>query len=128
MKSLDTSPTLSLSDIVFITNKNRYEKLYKKDILFIEAQGAYVDIYVKDGVRNLSTHLKSFLFQLSDASFVQVSRSHAVNILHIDGFSKDELKIKHHSISISRPFRQDLLKLLPIIKTKIPMKEDIYEE
>jgi DNA-binding LytR/AlgR family response regulator len=118
MKSTLDSTILSLNEVIFVSNKNRYERILKKDILYIEAQGAYVDIYVHDGKKNLSTHLKSFLSQLGDTTFIQVSRKHAVNILHIDGFTSTDLKIKDSTIAISKSYRSQLLEKLPIIKTK----------
>lgn len=119
MKPTLDATILSLNEVIFVSNKNRYERVLKKDILYIEAQGAYVDIYVNDGKKNLSTHLKSFLSQLDDTTFIQVSRKHAVNVLHIDGFSTTDLKIKDSTIAISKSYRSQLLEKLPIIKTKI---------
>ena len=107
-----------LTDSIFISHRKSYIKIQKKDILFLEAQGAYVDIYVQDGKRSISTHLKSFLLQLDDTSFVQVSRKHAINLCYIDEFTSTDLKIKEHTISISKPFRSQLIDKLPIIRTK----------
>lgn len=108
----------ALNEVIYISNRNRFEKLLKKDILYIEAQGAYVDIYAISGKKNLSTHLKSFLSQIGDTTFIQVSRKHAVNIIHIQEILSDSIIIGKQIISTSKMYRNNLLEKLPIIRSK----------
>jgi DNA-binding LytR/AlgR family response regulator len=117
MKALDPQ-SYNLNEVIYISNKNRYERLHKRDILYIEAQGAYVDIYAINGKKNLSTHLKSFLSQIDDTAFVQVSRKHAVNVIHIQEVLSDSIIIGKQSISTGKMYRNNLLEKLPIIKSK----------
>jgi len=120
MKPLDSDldSVQSLNEVIYISNRNRYERLKKKDILFIEAQGAYIDIYSTCGKKNISTHLKSFLNQIDDSAFVQISRKHAVNIIHIELVHSNAVVIAKQSITIGKLYRNNLLKKLPIIKSK----------
>ncbi len=88
------------------------------EILFIEAQGSYVDIYLSDRKIGFSTHLKSLLEQMDDPSFIQVSRKHAVNIHQIYEIHNDFLIIGNYTVPTSKMYKINLLKNMPIIKTK----------
>lgn len=118
MREPDTHP-FNLNEVIYISNKNRYERLHKRDILYVEAQGAYVDIYALSGKKNLSTHLKSFLSQIDDRSFIQVSRKHAVNLIHIQEVLSDSVIVGKQIISTGKMYRNHLLEQLPIIKSKV---------
>ncbi len=117
MKPIDPKHC-GISDVIFISNKNRYERIRKKDILYIEAQGAYVDIYVIDGKMNLSTHLKNFLAQLDDSAFIQISRKHVVNISHVLEIYRESVVVGIQHIPITKMYRSGLMEKVPIIKTK----------
>lgn len=116
MKNKDT--TAVLNHCIFIADNYRYERIRKTDILFIAANGAYVDIYTVSKRYSLSTNLGNFVSQLQEPEFVRVSRSHVVNLHHIESVQGSTLFIQQHAISISKPFRPLLLGLLPIIRTK----------
>jgi DNA-binding LytR/AlgR family response regulator len=116
MQHKDT-PTV-LDHCIFIADNYRYERIKKTDILFIAANGAYVDIYTAGKRYSLSTNLGNFINQVQEPAFVRVSRSHVVNLHHIESVQGSTLFIQQHAISVSKPFRQQLLGLLPIIRTK----------
>jgi DNA-binding LytR/AlgR family response regulator len=109
-----------LNEVIFIPNKNRYERILKNEICFIEAQGAYVDIFLIDEKKyRVSTNLQQFIIQISDDFFFKVSRKHIINVNQVTAFQSSKVWFGEKHIDVSKPFRESLEIKLPIIRTKI---------
>ncbi|HEX8530442.1 MAG TPA: LytTR family DNA-binding domain-containing protein [Cytophagales bacterium] len=113
----DVNPSV-LDHCIFIADNYRYERIRKTDILFVAANGAYVDIYTAGKRYSLSTNLGNFVSQVQGPELVRVSRSHVVNLHHVESVQGNTIFIQQYTITVSKPFRQHFLSLLPIIRTK----------
>lgn len=119
-----TFPFLSmpilLDDCVFVVTKNqRYQKIAKSDILYVQAEGSWVDIVTSSDRYRLSTNLGQVEPQLDGNCFSRVSRRHIVNVHHITAVQGGQLFIHDIAILIGKQYREGLLRLLPILRTKI---------
>ncbi len=114
------STQLLLTDCVFvITTRQHYEKINKRDIVFIQAEGAWVDIITAHRTYRLATNLGTVEPQLDTETFSRVSRKHIVNLCHIDWLQGNELSVSGRSVLIGPQYRENLLRRLPILRTKI---------
>lgn len=119
-----------LREVIFIPNRNRYERIIKSHILYMEAQGAYVDIYLinKDKHR-ISTNLQQFIEQISDDYFFKVSRKHIININQITAFQNNKVWFDEKEIIVTKTYKLALESKLPIIRTKFQNEKiDSQEE
>ncbi len=80
------------------------------DILFLQAEHVYVHVFLKDTtlpllVRQPLTQLQE---RLPTSDFLKVHRSYVINVKHISGWSRSEVHIGPHRISVSKSFLQAL--------------------
>lgn len=109
-----------LEEVLYIPNRNRYERISKKEIQYLEAQGAYVDIFLTNNIKHrVSTNLQQFIAQIPDKNFFKVSRKHIVNLTQITALGGSKVWIGDVEIKISRKHKSQIEKFLPIIKTKL---------
>ena len=117
----DTCPFVTRKGYFFIWIKDRYEKIYSRDINFLKASGSYCKIYTIDQTYTISAGLKSFLSQLNTSDIVRCHRSYAVNINKIQAFNDINLFVLQaeevHSLPISNHYKAMIQNLLPRIKT-----------
>ncbi len=108
----------SNSKAVYIPQKNGHQKLDNKDIFYIEASGSYVSIFTDEKPIMLSTNLGNLQKQLSDKSFVRISRKHIINIEHIERIENNVVVVKKSVLPVGESYRNELFTHLQIIKTK----------
>ncbi len=103
---------------VYIPIKNGHQKIANKDIFYIEASGSYVSIFTYEKTIMLSTNLGNIQKQLSEGSFVRISRKHIINIDHIERIENNVVVVKKKVLPVGDSYRTELFKNLQIIKTK----------
>ncbi|MDN5203864.1 LytTR family DNA-binding domain-containing protein [Fulvivirgaceae bacterium BMA10] len=109
---------MALNGSIFIPIDYTYERIAKSNILFVEAFGSYVKIYTSEKRYHLTTYLQNFIKQLSDDSFVRVSRKYLINLNKVDSIKSNTIHIEGHKILIGRKYREHVIEQFPIIRTK----------
>ncbi len=120
-KTLTVSETKSeeetLPKHLFVKNGKRIKKIKMDEIHHMESEGRYVYIHfgVHREITNLS--LKKLIEQLPKQTFIQVHKSYAVNINHIESIESSNVHLtgfssKSITIPLGRAFRSALMKLI----------------
>ena len=97
---------------IFIKDEHLYIKLLFKNIFFIKSDGHYLEIHSKHKKYVIRSKMHSFHELLPQKTFMQVHRSHVVNIEKITSFSHKFLMVGESRISISDTYKLDLLNKL----------------
>ena len=85
------------------------------DLIYLEADGNYVEVYLRNGRVVLRNSMAEVLKCLPENIFHMVNRSQAVNILLLDGIESDEVSMGQKSFTLTKRYREDLLRHLNII-------------
>lgn len=99
-------------NVVFIKDGNVLRKLVMNEVVRIESERAYINIFTHHRQMLLRKSIPQLLEELNDPRFVQVHRSHVVNIHHIDEFAGETIVIGKTTIPVSRANRPKLQALL----------------
>lgn len=110
----------TVSDAIFISVNQVYQKIYKRDIFFIEAAGSYISIQTKNGKHLISTNLKNLDKQLDDPTFVRIHRKYIVNIHMVERIEGNTIYLQQYpeSLPIGDIYKQNISLHLQIITTK----------
>lgn len=107
-----------LEEFLFVKKSNCYHKLAVKDIYWIRADRQYLNIQTKDETYLLSTNLANFSRQFEHSSLLRVSRSHIINIHHIEGFEEHHtVLVAGQAIPIGKTYREEVQKRFRFLKT-----------
>lgn len=121
-ESADNCPFLQGDDLLFIKNKDRYEKFIQSEIIYLKASGTYTEIISNHKKILVSLNLKRILSQLNQRSFLRCHRSYAVNRNFIEAFDDSTLFLKINDkiveVPISRGKKEEFQSLMPRMKGK----------
>lgn len=100
-------------DFIFVRSDRKMVRVDFQDILFIESLGDYVKIHLmnrktvvtRDSLSNLESSLPG-------ENFIRVHRSYIVARAQIDHYTSDTIGIGKHEITISRSYREEVMKKL----------------
>jgi len=106
-----------LTDRFYFRSKNFFKIVLIADILHIEAKKSYLDLHTTSGIyRSLPLKLKSFSDQMNHPLLLRVHRSHIINVLHIDSFTKNTVHLHANEdtikISIGATYQEDVFSFL----------------
>lgn len=91
----------------FLKIDARQVKLFPADIIYLESMGDYVKIFI-EGKRSpfipLIT-LKKLKTYLPESLFLQINRSHIINLQKVDSYGKRNLTINKQIFTVSETFR-----------------------
>ncbi len=80
------------------------------EILFLEADHIYVNVHTKTfGLINQRGSLKEMIEQLPPENFIQTHRSFVVNIVEVNHWDNQNLRIQNKLIPISRSRRKEVI-------------------
>ncbi len=102
-------------DPVFIRDKHGYQRLGRSCIQLLQADGNYVELHTAQQRFVLRTSLRELIHQLGEDRFVQVNRSTAVNVDHLERVDPDSVEVAGAVITLSRSYRQELLERLHVL-------------
>lgn len=100
---------------VFLKDAKGLRRVLLTDLLHLEADGNYVEVYLRQGRVVLRNSMSEVLKCLPENIFFLVNRSQAVNILLLDGIGSDEVIMGRKCFTLTRRYRDDLLKHLHIV-------------
>lgn len=107
-----------LEDTLFVKQDHSYKKLPVTDILWIQADRQYSKIKTLKETYLVSTNLGNFSHQFEHPSLLRVSRSHIINIQHINEFEENHMIIVHKTaIHIGKTYRETVQKRFRFLKT-----------
>lgn len=102
-----------LKDCIFIKKDYLLVKIRFDELRYIKSDGNYVEIFCENKKLITRSTLKDFMQKLPPNRFVQVHKSYAVNVEHIDAIEYSSIMVGKEQIPISRSFTNDLKKILP---------------
>jgi two-component system response regulator LytT len=102
-----------LKDCIFIKKDYLLVKIRFDELRYIKSDGNYVEIFCENKKLLTRSTLKDFMQKLPPQRFIQVHKSYAVNIEHIDAIEYSSILVGKESIPISRSYTNDLKKYLP---------------
>lgn len=100
---------------VFLKDNKSLRRVMIADLIYLEADGNYVEVYLRNGRVVLRNSMAEVLKCLPENIFHMVNRSQAVNILLLDGIESDEVSMGQKSFTLTKRYREDLLRHLNII-------------
>lgn len=103
---------LEQQNVVYVKDGGVLRKLVLNELIRIESERAYINIFTQYRQMLLRKSIPQILEELNDSRFMQIHRSHVVNIHHIDEFSGDSILIGKAIIPVSRANRPKLQELL----------------
>lgn len=106
-----------LADRFYFRSKNFFKIVLIADIRHIEAKKSYLDLHTTNGIyRSLPLKLKSFNDQMTHPLLLRVHRSHIINVLHVDSFTKNAIHINANGDTIKIPigstYQEDVFSFL----------------
>ncbi|HEY0273916.1 MAG TPA: LytTR family DNA-binding domain-containing protein [Chitinophaga sp.] len=93
------------ADYFFVKADRKVFKVYFKDILFIEGLKDYVILHTETQQIITAMNIKTIHEQLPQQSFVRISKSYIVNVLHILSFDNNTVFLHRHEIPIGNAYR-----------------------
>ncbi len=103
-------------EYMFIKKKYQFEKVCIHDIQWIKSEGNYLEMYCDKERKYLIRSTFNELFRnIPSKSFLQVHKSYAVNIKHIDSIRPNEIVIDKTAIPIGKIYRNTIRKQLNIV-------------
>ncbi|WP_394343305.1 LytTR family transcriptional regulator DNA-binding domain-containing protein [Spirosoma sordidisoli] len=97
----------------------RYDRLRQQDIGYVKGDKSHVTLHMINGKKvSVSTHLGNFMRYLDSNWFVRTSRSHIVNLGHIDAVTSRSVVIADSVIPLTIAYRTTLWERLPIVRLK----------
>ncbi|MEO9570787.1 MAG: LytTR family DNA-binding domain-containing protein [Polaribacter sp.] len=86
--------------------KNKFSKVFTRDILYVEGLKNYISIYLKDKRIITYSTLKHVAENLPKSDFTQIHKSYIVSIKHIDKIDNDSLFINKEELPIGNTYRK----------------------
>lgn len=86
--------------------KNKFSKVFLKDILYIEGLKNYVSVYLKDQRIITYSTLKSLVESLPKSNFIQIHKSYIISVKHIDKIDNDLVWIHKKELPIGNTYRK----------------------
>ncbi|NMB70654.1 MAG: response regulator transcription factor [Bacteroidales bacterium] len=104
-----------LHDCIFIKEDHQLVKIKFSELLWIKSEGNYLELFCAGGKKHLiRSTLKDFLNKLPASFFLQVHKSYAVNINHIEAIDYSHILIGSSTIPVGRLFIDNIRKTLRI--------------
>lgn len=105
-------PATMAEEFLFIKTdgKNKFTRVFLNDILYVEALQNYVSINTINGAVITHSSLKNILDLLPASSFIQIHRSYAVAVKHIDTTDSFSVFIKEKELPLGNTYKEAFFK------------------
>lgn len=103
-----------IKDVLFVKNKNLFQKVKLADIVYLKAEHVYVEVHLADERKYL---IRKGLTQLTASlpeQFFRTHRSYTINLDHLEAVNSLYILAGPHKIPIGKNYREELLNQLPI--------------
>ena len=111
-----------INNYIFISKKNRRERVLLEDILYLKASGSSTEIFVEDLIKGVvkfvpSANLKNITQQIANPNFIRVHRSFLINRNKVEAIDGRRLVIKGNFIPYSDRYKDIVASEFPILRT-----------
>lgn len=103
-----------LKDCIYIRKDYAFEKICFNDLKWITARGNYLELHCKEKKHLIRSTLKDLMDRLPNEHFMQVHRSHLVNVQYIELVDYDFVTVHNKKIPIGRSYLESIQKRLNI--------------
>src|SRR5438045_9069490 len=109
----------------FYRDSGVLRRILSEEILYIEVTGNYVKFYALNYSHMVRTSLDAALAQLPETLFVQIHRSFAVALDHLDTIGRDFVSLTSvpgYELPVSKKYYRALSERIRIFETASPAK------
>ncbi|ARV08817.1 DNA-binding response regulator [Winogradskyella sp. PC-19] len=111
---------IELQDFIFVRADRQMQKVDFDSIIYIESYSDYIKIYLKDTSTKLITSktlvtretISNIEAKLPKSQFLRIHRSYIVAIKEITAFTNEFVTISDKTLTISRSYKSEALKVL----------------
>lgn len=107
-----TQTNEKLTNYIFLKSGYEFVRINLEEILFIKAADNYSVVYLEAEQLITRMPISELLTKLPSSNFVRVHKSFIIAINRIDKVDGNRLCISKHYISISKPYKSALIKLV----------------
>ena len=108
----DKTPILEKHDFMFVRADRRMIKIDFSSILYIESYSDYIKINLKNETIVTRETISAIEAKLPNDAFLRIHRSFIIALNFITSFTNEEVTIDKTSLTISRSYKKDVLKVL----------------
>ncbi len=111
----------NITDSFFVKNGNTYKRLNWDNIAALAVDGRYTKVITSHTNEHylinssLTKTISTIIPKSFQHSFLQINRTEAINISHIQQLKGDEVVTSHHTFSVSENYMQQLKRSLNIV-------------
>ncbi|MEP6611117.1 MAG: LytTR family DNA-binding domain-containing protein [Mucilaginibacter sp.] len=109
LRQKKTAPKSAESNHVFVKCDGKIEKVQLDELVYIEALANYVTLYTKKGKLVAYLTIKGILESLPPAKFLQVHKSHIVNLDFINTIEGNMLHVGQAKITIGQSYLSEVM-------------------
>lgn len=103
---------IAKNDFIFVRSDRKMLKVHFDNILYIESLSDYIKIHTKEKLIVTRETISNIQTKLPQANFLRVHRSFIVAILQISSYTNEFVEIGKKAISISRSYKDMVVKRL----------------
>jgi DNA-binding LytR/AlgR family response regulator len=107
-----SSESSAVSNRIFVQSNKKHIQLEVGNILYIEATGNYTKIVTTTETITIREKFSAFLEQLPKSEFVQVHKSFAVALKHIESIEGNLIFIANYKVTIGKIYKFNIVQLL----------------
>ncbi len=115
-KKADPGNIMAMKDCIFVKDDYAFVKIKIDDIRYLKSDNNYVEIYVKDKMKLVRCKLSEVIEFLPSNKFVQVHRSHLVNVEKIEKFGSGFVIMGEDRLPVSSSHKEKLMAMFTMLK------------
>ena len=106
------TPTQEQHNFMFVRADRRMIKIDFDSILYIESYSDYIKIHLENETIVTRETISAIEAKLPSEAFLRIHRSFIIALNYITSFTNEEVTINKTSLTISRSYKKDVLKVL----------------
>ncbi|MCG1035981.1 LytR/AlgR family response regulator transcription factor [Polaribacter sargassicola] len=111
-KKVKTVETSLKNNYIFVRSERKMVKVVFDEILYVESLSDYIKIYTTEKVLVTRETISNIEMKLPSQQFLRIHRSYIVNLNKVDSYTNELLEIGKKAITISRTYKENVLKKL----------------
>ncbi|MGS2726222.1 LytR/AlgR family response regulator transcription factor [Psychroserpens sp. BH13MA-6] len=111
-KNVNSKANDAITKRLFLRQNKSYLQVDVDTILYLEAAGNYTKVVSKNDIITIREKISDILESLPSDQFIQVHKSFAVAIKHMQKIDGNRINIQDHTIPIGKLYKANLMKVL----------------